>query len=151
MKSKILMVCLGNICRSPLAESLLRSKVDSKNVTVDSAGTANYHVGQQPDERMTATGKKHGLDLSSLRGRQFTQEDFSQFDHIYVMDNSNYTDVVKLATTEEERAKVTLILDEIMPGENCAVPDPYYGGDQGFEHVYDLLDQSTDKIAAKLL
>src|SRR5699024_7541706 len=112
--------------------------------------TANYHVGEQPDERMIATGKKHGLDLTTLRGRQFTRADFDQFDRIYVMDNSNYANVIKLAHTAEERSKVSLILNEIIPGENCDVPDPYYGGDQGFEHVYDLLNQSTDKIAAQL-
>ncbi len=150
MKTKVLMVCLGNICRSPMAEGLLTAKVDAEKVEVDSAGTANYHVGEKPDPRMIATAKKHQLDLSTLRGRQFESKDFHRFDHIFVMDQSNYSDVLQLAKTESDKKKVDLILNQIFPGENQDVPDPYYGGESGFEKVYDLLNRATDKIAEKL-
>src|SRR5207253_406313 len=99
---KILFVCLGNICRSPLAEGILRDKLKSRNVEVeiDSAGTASYHVGEPPDERAIKIAKKYGVDISKLRGRQFSAKDFDDFDLIYVMDNSNYTDVIALAKSK---------------------------------------------------
>lgn len=149
---KILMVCLGNICRSPMADGLLRFKVtqNNLNVTVDSAGTASYHVGEQPDQRMTETAKKHGIDLTVLRARQFKTEDFDEFDMIYAMDTSNRSNMLRLARNEDDVSKVKLILDEIYPGENMEVPDPYYGGQKGFEHVYDLLDRATDQIIEQL-
>jgi len=150
MKTKVLMVCLGNICRSPLAEGILKSKVDSSNIFVDSAGTGHWHIGHQPDSRSIEVAKKHGLDISSQRGMQFTQKDFQEFDYIFVMDTSNKEDVLALAQNEEERNKVHLILDEIFPNENVDVPDPYYGGDQGFENVYQMLDQACDKIANRI-
>ena len=144
------MVCLGNICRSPLAEGLLRSKVDTSEIHVDSAGTGGWHVGEQPDERSIKVAKKYGVDITYQRGRKFSTYDFEQFDHIFVMDNSNYRDVVQLANSEEERQKVQLILDEIFPGENVDVPDPYYGGDHGFENVFKMLDEACDRIAERL-
>lgn len=149
MAAKILMVCLGNICRSPLAEGILRSKL-SNNFIVDSAGTGSWHVGNTPDPRSIATAKNHGIDISNLKGRQFSKKDFTDFDYIYVMDNQNYKDVIELATTEEDKAKVTLILDEIFPGERVDVPDPYYGLQDGFEKVFDMLDEACDSIAEKL-
>lgn len=149
MAAKILMVCLGNICRSPLAEGILRSKL-SKDFLVDSAGTGSWHIGNAPDPRSIATAKNHGIDISNLKGRQFTKKDFSDFDYIYVMDNQNYSDVIELATLEEEKAKVQLILDEIFPGERVDVPDPYYGLQDGFEKVYNMLDEACDSIVAKL-
>ena len=144
------MVCLGNICRSPLAEGILKSKVDISKIEVDSAGTGGWHVGQQPDERSIKVARKNGLDITYQRGRKFSTYDFEQFDHIFVMDNSNYSDVIQLANTDAERKKVQLILDELFPGENVDVPDPYYGGGQGFENVYKMLDEACDKIAARL-
>jgi protein-tyrosine phosphatase len=128
----ILMVCLGNICRSPLAEGILKSKLPKDSFTVDSAGTANYHVGSKPDRRSVAVAKKNGLDISNLSGRQFEVSDFKKFDFIYVMDDSNYNNVCNLARTSEEKAKVKFILNEVYPDENYNVPDPYYGGDSGF-------------------
>ena len=106
--TKILMVCLGNLCRSPLAEGVLKSKLSSTKFTVDSAGTASYHIGKQPDIRSIAVARTHGLDISNLKARQFTAADFDLFDFIYVMDKSNYTNVLKLATTKEDQDKVSV-------------------------------------------
>ncbi|MBI6120267.1 low molecular weight protein-tyrosine-phosphatase [Salegentibacter maritimus] len=150
MKTKVLMVCLGNICRSPLAEGILKSKVDESQVFVDSAGTAGYHINDTPDPRSIAIAKKNKLDITYQRGRQFKVEDFDKFNLIYVMDNSNFRDVISLARNDDDRAKVQLILDEIFPAENVDVPDPYYGGDHGFENVYQMLDEACDKIAKQL-
>ena len=150
---KILMVCLGNICRSPLADGLMRKKVQENklDVYVDSAGTANYHVGGAPDERMTQTARRKGVDISKLKARQFVVSDFDAFDIIYVMDKSNYQNVIDLARNENDIVKVKLILDELGYAASIQeVPDPYYGGQDGFEHVFDLLDQSTEIILNKL-
>lgn len=144
------MVCLGNICRSPLAEGILKSKIDSNKVLVDSAGTGNWHVGQLPDPRSIEVAKKHGIDLTNQRGRQFTQKDFEAFDCIFVMDNSNMKDVLNLAQNNSGKEKVRLILDELFPAENVDVPDPYYGGEQGFESVYQMLDKACNEIAKRL-
>jgi len=150
MKTRVLMVCLGNICRSPLAEGILKSKVDPEKVFVDSAGTGDWHVDSEPDKRSIAIANKNGLDISQQRGRQFSKKDFQDFDHIFVMDNSNFKDVIAMAETDEERQKVHLILEEIFPSENVDVPDPYHGGDQGFENVYMMLDEATDELKSKL-
>lgn len=150
MKTKVLMVCLGNICRSPLAEGILKSKVDSEKIQVDSAGTGGWHVGDLPDPRSIEIAKKYGLDITDQRGKQFSTYDFEIYDHIFVMDNSNYRDVIKLAKNDSEIKKVKRILDEIFPGENVDVPDPYYGGDQGFENVYQMLDQACTVFAEKI-
>lgn len=149
MASKILMVCLGNICRSPLAEGIMRSKL-SEDFIVDSAGTGGWHAGELPDKRSISTAKNRGLDITNQRARQFKISDFDTFDHIFVMDNSNYKDVLALAPNEEAKSKVKLILNEIFPGENVDVPDPYYGGQDGFENVFDMLDQACEEIARKL-
>lgn len=151
MPIKILMVCLGNICRSPLAEGILASKLPKDKFIVDSAGTGSWHVGRHPDERSIATAKKHKLDISHQKGRQFTKRDFDTFDYIYVMDNSNYSDVIKLATTEKQKEKVHLILNDLFPNENVDVPDPYYGSANGFDGVYEMLNQTCDLIAKKLI
>ena len=150
MTTKILMVCLGNICRSPLAEGILRSKL-SNDYIVDSAGTGSWHIGQPPDKRSVLTAKNYNLDITHLRGRHFSKKDFQEFDYIYVMDNQNYKDVIAQAQTETDKAKVQLILDEIFPGERVDVPDPYYGQQDGFEKVYHMLDKACDSIAQKLL
>ena len=146
------MVCLGNICRSPIAEGILRHKLEErgiKNVETDSAGTASYHVGEAPDKRMQATALKNGVDISDLKARQFVQSDYDNFDLIYAMDESNLENMLSLARNEADNAKVQLILNEYQPGENMEVPDPYYGGDSGFQHVFDLLDESVEVLIQK--
>lgn len=149
--TKILMVCLGNICRSPLAEGILKSKLPANRFTVDSAGTANYHVGNSPDKRSIAVANKYGIDISNLKGRQFAVSDYDTFDIIYVMDEFNYSNVIALARNDEDVAKVKFILNEIYPNQNYSVPDPYYGGNDGFENVYKMLDEASDVIAEYLI
>ena len=141
------MVCLGNICRSPLAEGILKSK--AKNLEVDSAGTAGYHVGKQPDIRSIDIAKKYDINLTNQRARQFSTKDFDDFDKIYVMDNDNYSKIISLARSQEDMDKVDLILNEIYPEEYKSVPDPYYGGDEGFQNIYNLLETSCEVIAKK--
>ncbi|WP_236778438.1 low molecular weight protein-tyrosine-phosphatase [Pseudalgibacter alginicilyticus] len=148
---RILMVCLGNICRSPLAEGILKSKLPKDKFIIDSAGTANYHTGNPPDERSIEVAKKHGLNISNLKGRQFNVSDFEKFDLIYVMDTSNYNNVIKLAKNNDDIAKVKFILNEIYPNQNYDVPDPYYGGNKGFENVYRMLDEACEIISKKLI
>jgi protein-tyrosine phosphatase len=150
--SKVLMVCLGNICRSPLAEGILRKKVAEAGfeIEIDSAGTSNYHTGECPDARTLANARKHGVDLAMLKARQFSQADFDKFDHIFVMDSSNYADVISLARNEADKKKVELILNRVYPNSNMSVPDPYFGGEQGFENVYILLDKACEVIAETL-
>jgi len=150
MPIKILMVCLGNICRSPLAEGILASKLPKDKFKIDSAGTGSWHIGQSPDERSIAVAKKNKIDISKQKGRQFNTSDFDVFDYIYVMDNSNFKDITKLAKTSEQRKKVKLILNELFPNENVDVPDPYFGLQDGFENVYKMLDEACNLIAAKL-
>lgn len=149
--TKILMVCLGNICRSPLAEGILRSKLPENLFNVDSAGTASYHMGSPPDQRSVAVAKKHGLNISHLSGRQFEVSDFDRFDYIYVMDKSNYDNVLKLSRDDSDISKVDMILNEVYPNQNYDVPDPYYGGNDGFDRVYDMLDEACTLIANDLI
>ena len=145
------MVCLGNICRSPLAEGILASKLPKDKFTVDSAGTGSWHIGQSPDERSVAVAKKNGLDISNQKGRQFSSADFDTFDYIFVMDNSNFDNVIALAETKEQKEKVTLIMNELHPSQNKEVPDPYFGMHNGFDIVYNMLDEVCDSIAQKLI
>lgn len=149
MKTKVLMVCLGNICRSPLAEGILQSKVNTDAVFVDSAGTAGYHVGNPPDPRSVAVAQKHGLDISLQKCRRFSQTDFKEFDLIYVMDRSNFSDIASLAQNHQEAEKVKLLLSEVNVGIQ-EVPDPYHGGEEGFEDVYQMIDFACEAIAKKL-
>jgi protein-tyrosine phosphatase len=151
MPIKILMVCLGNICRSPLAEGILCSKLPKDQFIVDSAGTGSWHIDRQPDERSIAVARKHNIDISKQKGRQFAKNDFEAFDYIYVMDYSNYQDVIELADNQEQKNKVKLILNELFPSENVDVPDPYYGVANGFEVVYQMLNETCDIIAKKLI
>jgi protein-tyrosine phosphatase len=146
------MVCLGNICRSPMADGLLRRKVKEQNlnVFVDSAGTANYHIGSPPDQRMIETAKLRGTEIQDLRARQFSKKDFNDFDVIYVMDQSNLSNVIRLTTGDKEQLKVRLILDELYPNKQKHVPDPYYGSMKDFMDVHDLLDKVTDVIIEKI-
>jgi protein-tyrosine phosphatase len=140
---KILMVCLGNICRSPLAEGILKHKVTQQglNWEVDSAGTGAYHQGNLPDSRSIAVARKYGIDITDQRARQIVSSDFEAFDQIFVMDASNYQKVLSLAKTEEQKAKVVMIRNLVNPGWNEQVPDPYWGND-GFEAVYQMLDEA---------
>jgi protein-tyrosine phosphatase len=149
---KILMVCLGNICRSPLAEALLRHKIVQQkipNVEVDSAGTSAYHINEAPDKRMIQTALSKGIDISHLKARQFCKNDLDAFDYIYVMDKSNYENVLKLASTTQSN-KVFFLLSEAFH-ENIPVPDPYFGGEAGFLEVFSLIDQATDAIIVNKL
>lgn len=141
---KILMVCLGNICRSPLAEGILQSKLP-EGFIVDSAGTIDMHKGKNPDHRSIETGEKYNVDISKQRSRPFKTEDFEEFDHIYCMDQNNLKDVLSLAKTDAQRNKVSLILEH-----NQEVPDPYWGGLKDFDDVYQLLDKACDRIAGEL-
>ncbi|MEL6656205.1 MAG: low molecular weight protein-tyrosine-phosphatase [Bacteroidota bacterium] len=143
---KILMVCLGNICRSPLAEGILQAKAQTHNLPwqVDSAGTGAYHVGEQPDPRSQAVAHKYGLDISTQRARQFKASDFDRFDLIFAMDSRNYQNILRLAKDEEQRERVKLIL-EFTGSHERNVPDPYWD-DNGFEHVYQLLDTACERI-----
>jgi protein-tyrosine phosphatase len=146
--ASVLMVCLGNICRSPLAEGILRNKVEGLGLKayIDSAGTSNFHIGDYPDRRSIANAKKHGIDISKLKARQFAVEDFDTFDFIFVMDESNYNNVISLARNEADIKKVDLILNCVFGNKN--VPDPYYGNEEGFEEVFQLLDKACENIAS---
>ena len=144
------MVCLGNICRSPLAEGILKAKTNHLDVVVDSAGTAAYHIGEKPDIRSIAIAKKYGIDLTDQRARQFCTNDFDDFDKIYARDTSNYANIISLARNESDKNKVDLILNEVDPNSFQSVPDPYYGGDNGFQDVYDMLDEACDRIVEKI-
>ena len=150
---RILMVCLGNICRSPMAEGLMKRKISEAKLDwiVDSAGTANYHVGSSPDPRMIAIGKQFGTPIHDLKGRQFCSKDFDDFDLIFAMDQSNEKNILKLAPSPEARKKVRLILNELHPGSNQQVPDPYYGSMADFENVYVLLDTLTEAVKNNLI
>jgi protein-tyrosine phosphatase len=144
---KILMVCLGNICRSPLAEGIMRQKIEENGLEwiVDSAGTSSWHIGQPPDRRSVEVAKKYGIDIRNQRGRQIHPGDLDDFDYIFAMDTSNYKDILKLADSPEQKAKVKLILKETNSEEEQSIPDPYWD-DEGFEHVYQLLQQACQKF-----
>lgn len=149
---KILMVCLGNICRSPLAEGIMKQKAAENGLewTVDSAGTGAWHAGELPDRRSIAMARKKGVDISDQRARQFQSVDFERFDKIFVMDTQNMSDVLRLASSEAQREKVELMLDQIHPGLRRSVPDPYYD-DNGFEEVFDMLDQACSAFVSRHL
>jgi protein-tyrosine phosphatase len=151
MPVKILMVCLGNICRSPLAEGILQSKLPADKFVVDSAGTGDWHAGQCPDRRSILAAKNRGVDISMQKARQIRKSDFKDFDHIFVMDSSNFKDVIKLAPTSQDKAKVILMMDEIFPGQKIDVPDPYYGDAKDFDKVFDMLDEVCEVVATKLI
>jgi protein-tyrosine phosphatase len=149
---KILMVCLGNICRSPLAQGILEKKIETHNLNaiVDSAGTGSWHIGNPPDIRSIETANNNGFSISNQRARQFKKLDFEDFDLIYVMDKTNLNDISNLDYNNNHSDKIKLILNEIYPSSNMDVPDPYYGNKNGFKIVHDLLDNACDKIILKL-
>jgi protein-tyrosine phosphatase len=149
---KILMVCLGNICRSPLAAGVLRKKIEEKgiNATVESAGFEPHHIGDGPDERTTEIANKYNIDISNHVMRLFRTEDFDSFDHIYVMDQRNMRDVLYLARNDEDKRKVDYLMNQADPGKNQIVPDPYYGDISDFEHTFQMIEKSCNAIAEKL-
>lgn len=138
MIQKILMVCLGNICRSPLAEGILNSKL-SDNYFIDSAGTGNWHIGEKPDRRSVQIAKKYGIDISSQRARQISATDLDDFDLIFSMDYDNYNKLLKMSQSEFQKSKIKMIMEK-------DIPDPYYGDEKDFEIVFNLLDLATDQI-----
>ncbi len=138
------MVCLGNICRSPLAEGILQSKLPG-NFIVESAGTINMHEGKNPDHRSVNIAKNYGIDISKQRSRPFIDSDFQEFDLIYCMDKNNLQEVLSFAKNEEDRNKASLIL-----ADNQEVPDPYWGDMSDFDYVYQLLDKACERISIEL-
>lgn len=149
MPLRVLMVCLGNICRSPLAEGILSSKTSSDTIFVDSAGTAGYHVGNPPDPRSVEVAASHGIDISRQHCRRFSQADFDEFDYIFAMDRENLLHLQGLARSEADLEKVSLLL-QAAEMEEEEVPDPYYGGEDGFLHVFRMIDQATDRLLESL-
>lgn len=146
---KILIVCHGNICRSPMGEGILRNKIEKariNNIIVESAGFEAYHNGDEPDTRALSTMKKHGIDISNKRARLFKVTDFDEFDHIYFMDENNHNFIKSFARNQNDLAKTDFIMNTVYHQQNIAVPDPYYGGNLGFENVYNLLDSACNKI-----
>lgn len=140
------MLCLGNICRSPLAEGILRSKISSKHL-VDSAGTIAMHKGNKADKRSIEVANNHQVDINAHRSRPITETDFDTFDHIYCMDINNLEDAISIAKTDSQRQKLSLILEESDDFTSSEVPDPYWGDLSDFENVYQMLDKACDKIA----
>ncbi|MDN6281029.1 MAG: low molecular weight phosphotyrosine protein phosphatase [Psychroflexus sp.] len=150
MKTRILMVCLGNICRSPLAEGILKSKLNTAEFHVDSAGTSAIHEGELPDKRSIDVAHVNKIDITDQRSRPFLKSDLEEFDYIYVMDQSNYDNVCQLIEKESHRQKVIMIMDEVYADASADVPDPYYDSINGFKNVYEMLDEACEKIASKL-
>lgn len=147
---KILMVCLGNICRSPLAEGIMKTKLPD-NYFVDSAGTISIHEGEHPDKRAIKTAANHNIDISKQRSRPITRADFENFDKIYCMDVDVLADVVSKTKNEEQRQKVSLFLEVLGDHKNAEVPDPYWGDMSDFEDVFQLLDRGCDAIKNQIL
>ncbi len=142
------MVCLGNICRSPMAHGILEEKAKkwNKQLIVDSAGTTNFHIDEKPDERAIKKMRNYNIDISKQKARQFHKNDFETFDYIFVMDANNYENIIHMTKSEIHKRKVDFILNVLYPQQNMSVPDPYYGEDSGFENVYQLLDTAIEKF-----
>lgn len=154
-KTRLLFVCLGNICRSPAAEGIMQTLVDKNGlqdiIEVDSAGTSGWHEGDLPDERMRAHGERRGYDFSSL-ARKFSKSDFENFDYIIVMDNNNYNNVKSMASNKEQEEKIKKMTEfSIQFKHHNEIPDPYYGGSTGFELVLDLLEDACEGLMHKII
>lgn len=151
-KVKVLFVCLGNICRSPLAEAVFKHKIKvrglEKLIEADSCGTANYHVGGTPDSRTTANAKKNGIDIEHL-GRQLKTSDLDYYDFIFAMDASNHGNILRLSNAHNHTHKISLMRD-FDPINKGDVPDPYYGKENDFQEVYDILDRTMDNFISYL-
>ena len=145
---RVLVVCLGNICRSPLAEGILRAKVEENGLDwkIDSAGTGSWHENELPDKRSIDIAKKHGIDITKQRARKIRKEDFDKFDLILPMDTSNRDDLYEMTSTMEQRNKIRLIMDVVYPNKNISVPDPYHGNESDYERVFDMLVPACEKI-----
>lgn len=148
---KILLVCLGNICRSPLAEGILRKKVADLQLDweIDSAGTGSWHIGEQPHTGSIKIAADHGIDITDQKARQFTASDVQHYDLIIAMDSQNYQDIIKSAPSIQVNVQLKIMLNYLYPGENRSVPDPYFTGD--FGEVYHLLDQACDRLIAEYI
>ncbi len=148
---KVLMVCLGNICRSPLAEGILQQQADRAglNWVVESAGTNSYHIGEAPHPLSQKVALLHGIDISAQRARRFTPGDLQSFDRIYALANDVWADIRKIAGNEYDGSKVDLLLNEIFPGKNMDVPDPWYGAEPGYHEAFELIEQACHKIIQK--
>ncbi|MEE4245938.1 MAG: low molecular weight protein-tyrosine-phosphatase [Kangiellaceae bacterium] len=151
-KTRVLFVCLGNICRSPTAEGVFRQLIEQRRLAhrfdIDSAGTSAYHVGEQPDKRAMEAARKRQIELSTIRSRALTRDDFSKYDYLIAMDRNNYKDMQAM-TEQDFRSKVHLFLDFANVDESD-VPDPYYGGPDGFEHVLNLVEQASRGLLAHI-
>ena len=139
------MVCLGNICRSPLAQGIMENYAPN-DWHIDSAGTSGWHASERPDTRSILIAKERGITIDQQRSRQVTVEDFEVFDIIFAMDSSNHSNLIQRAPDESAKNKVRLLLNEAYPGENRQVPDPYTGGQEGFSHVYELLEEAIQSF-----
>ncbi|PIE43719.1 MAG: phosphotyrosine protein phosphatase [Gammaproteobacteria bacterium] len=151
--TKVLFVCLGNICRSPTAQGTFRKLVQDQGldgqIETDSAGTAPYHIGKTPDMRAQKTAASRGIDISDLRARQIKASDFEEFDYILAMDNANLEDLLDICP-DQHKHKVMLFLSFIQAGEYDEVPDPYYGGQAGFDIVFDLVQQASEALLDRI-
>ncbi len=148
----ILFVCTGNICRSPLAEGILREKLAQCGITadIDSCGFESFHVGDTPDPRAQKVAAKRGIDISTHRARLFRREDFDRFDRIYAMDSSHFNRLIRAASTREEREKIDYLMNVVYPGRNLGVEDPWYHDMEAFEKVFRQLDLACGKIREEL-
>jgi len=149
---KALMICLGNICRSPMAEGVVRHLAKEKGIDIqlDSCGTNGFHDGESADRRAILNLKDKGIDISDIRSRKFRTDDFDKFDILFTMDLSNRDTILSLARTENDRKKVKLFLNEAYPAKDLPVPDPYFGGDEGFESVYQLINKAASAFLNKI-